>query len=189
MADTHYRHKNIVNLAGRPFRDSKEMDECQIESHNSVIKKGDIVYHLGDLAFTENGQAGIDYLKWLKDTLNGEIRVLLGNHDNRKQVEEVFGPTWMPRGLHRIRHQGERIVICHYSLRTWEGQHYGAWHLFGHSHGSLTPFGKSVDVGVDANFLERDVPWGTPYHFDEIKAFMDVREVAVPDRHQKAGRR
>lgn len=186
-ADSHFGHKRICELAKRPFPTVEDMNKQLIKSWNDRVSRKDVVYHLGDLAFTRHKD--IEYLKHLKNTLNGEIRLLIGNHDDRKSVEKVFGSTWMPRGLWRIRHNEERIIICHYSLRTWQGQHYGAYHLFGHSHGSLPPFGKSVDVGVDADFVEREVPWGTPYSFDEIKAFMDERPIAVADAHQVASRR
>ena len=29
------------------------------------------------------------------------------------------------------------IVLCHYAMRVWQKSHYGAWMLYGHSHGTL----------------------------------------------------
>ena len=187
-ADSHFNHKRICELAQRPFSSVEEMNKHLIKVWNSQVAKKDVVYHLGDLAFGRD----TSYLRFLKATLNGEIRLIIGNHDldNRKGYEEVFGSTWMPRDMFRVRHESERIVVCHYALRTWHGQHYGSWHLHGHSHGSLPPFGKSVDVGVDAPFLKEDKDeWGMLYPFPKVKAFMDSRHVAVPDAHQVASRR
>lgn len=191
VSDTHFNHEKIMNLAQRPYDCVEDMNTSLIDLWNDKIGKKDVVYHLGDIALTKSGKRGEEYLRHLKDVLNGEIRLMLGNHDDRKLCEKVFGDTWMPRGLWRIRHERERIVLCHYALRTWEGQHYGAWHLHGHSHGALTPYGKSADLGVDCDFVPRQEPayWGTPYSFAEIKSFMDNRQVAVPDEHQKAARR
>jgi calcineurin-like phosphoesterase family protein len=45
---------------------------------------------------------------------------------------------------------GRRLVLCHYPLRAWNGQHRGALQLHGHSHGRLKPLTRQVDVGVDA---------------------------------------
>lgn len=28
----------------------------------------------------------------------------------------------------------QHIVLCHYPMASWNRQHYGAWHLFGHTH-------------------------------------------------------
>jgi hypothetical protein len=33
--------------------------------------------------------------------------------------------------------------------RVWNKAHYGAFHLYGHSHGSLPPQGRSHDVGTN----------------------------------------
>ena len=41
------------------------------------------------------------------------------------------------------------IVLCHYPLAIWDRRHYGAWHLYGHTHGAYTSDGLALDVGVD----------------------------------------
>jgi calcineurin-like phosphoesterase family protein len=45
---------------------------------------------------------------------------------------------------------GQRLILCHYPLRAWNGQHRGALQLHGHSHGRLKPLPRQFDVGVDA---------------------------------------
>jgi calcineurin-like phosphoesterase family protein len=34
-------------------------------------------------------------------------------------------------------------------MRSWPNSHYASWHLYGHHHGKLPPYGLSFDVGVD----------------------------------------
>ena len=59
ISDTHFGHENILNfidsrtgLKVRPgFANVDEMDECMVENWNSVVKKGDKVWHLGDVMF------------------------------------------------------------------------------------------------------------------------------------------
>ena len=55
-SDTHFRHANILkfkdsdgNLVRPGFEDVDAMDEHMIERWNSVVKPGDMVYHLGDV--------------------------------------------------------------------------------------------------------------------------------------------
>ena len=60
---------------------------------------------------------------------------------------------------------GQFVVVCHYALRTWERAHYGSWNLHGHSHGTLEPVGKQMDVGVDSHHFR-------PVSFEVVKAWM-----------------
>ena len=89
ISDTHFRHANILkfkdqygNLVRPGFADVDEMDEHMIERWNSVVKPGDIVYHLGDVVMNSN-----DDYTWFKKNwprLNGSKRLIVGNHDDIK---------------------------------------------------------------------------------------------------------
>ena len=80
---THFGHANIIKLANRPFSSVQEMDEVMIERWNSVVKKNDTVYHLGDFAF--RGAPANNY----KKKLSGNIICLQGNHDDQN-----WGPMY-----------------------------------------------------------------------------------------------
>jgi calcineurin-like phosphoesterase family protein len=89
-SDSHFRHSNILKftdsatgklIRGDRFADADEMDEHMIECWNSVVKKGDIVYHLGDVVIDRNKEDQ----EWFKKNwprLNGSKRLIVGNHDN-----------------------------------------------------------------------------------------------------------
>ena len=73
------------------------------------------------------------------------------------------------------------IVLSHYGHRVWHGSHKGWIHLYGHSHGSLPMYGKSMDVGVDsAKILLGDY---RPFYLSEIVQIMRNRSVDFPDHH------
>ena len=85
ISDTHFRHENILKFKdknGNPvrshlFADVDAMDEHMIERWNSVVKQGDIVYHLGDVVMGDK--------EWFKKNwprLNGSKRLIVGNHDD-----------------------------------------------------------------------------------------------------------
>ena len=85
-SDTHFRHANILkfkdsdgNLVRPGFEDVDAMDEHMIERWNSVVKPGDMVYHLGDVVLGDT--------EWFKRNwprLNGSKRLIVGNHDDIK---------------------------------------------------------------------------------------------------------
>lgn len=70
-------HANIIEYCNRPFSNANEMNEEMIKRWNSIIKKGDKVWHLGDFSFGSKEQIANVVSK-----LNGRIFLILGNHDN-----------------------------------------------------------------------------------------------------------
>lgn len=88
ISDTHFRHANILKfkdgatgrlIRGDRFADVDAMDEHMIECWNSVVKPGDIVYHLGDVVLGD-----YDWFKHNWPRLNGSKRLIVGNHDDIK---------------------------------------------------------------------------------------------------------
>ena len=62
------------------------MNDTLMNNWNSVVKKDDIVYHLGDFALADDEE-----LKELYSKLNGIIILIRGNHDGKsvKYYEEI----------------------------------------------------------------------------------------------------
>jgi calcineurin-like phosphoesterase family protein len=143
------------------------MNEVIINNINHYVGVNDELYHLGDFAF-----GAIRDVPLLRSRIScRRIYLVYGNHDRktlvrrsgipRKFVDGVF--TWI-RPYHELKYNKQKIVLCHYSMRVWNQSHYGSFHAYGHSHGNLPGFGRSMDVGVDAqdyrpillnHFLER----------------------------------
>lgn len=117
------------------------MNSTIINNWNSVVTSRDIIYHLGDFSF---GEAR----KYLNE-LNGTIYFVRGNHE--KPLIHEIGQANIPYIRHLKIDNYPEIVISHFAMRVWNKSHFGSWHLFGHSHGTLEGQGKSFDVGVDCN--------------------------------------
>ena len=83
-SDTHFCHKNIISYAGRPFSSTEKMDKALIDNWNSVVPEDGIVFHLGDFCFSGSTQ-----WKTIRKKLNGEIYLILGNHDFKN-----YKPAW-----------------------------------------------------------------------------------------------
>lgn len=83
IADLHLGHDNICEYEGINRGNPKtveEHDDWIIYQWNSIVKKSDLVWVLGDVAFTLEG------LKKVKK-MNGNKHLILGNHDIFTYVE------------------------------------------------------------------------------------------------------
>lgn len=101
-SDTHFFHNRIIQYEDRPFANAMEMNEQMIERWNSVVRKHDLVYHLGDVMLNVDA----DKMKELLNRLNGDIILISGNHD--KKNFEFFKSTG--RFLEIIQHKHQMIV-------------------------------------------------------------------------------
>lgn len=159
-ADLHLGHQNIIRHANRPFDSLEEMDETLIERWNSVVGPKDAVYVLGDIAW----QTPRLYL----ERLNGYKELIAGNHD-RLGRPHIQGYTKVHQ-LYERKIDGQWVVMCHYSLMSWNRSSHGSWMLHGHSHGTLeeSPHIFRSDVGVDV--------WDFyPVHWEDIKNKMELK--------------
>lgn len=194
-ADLHLGHKNIIKYCTRPWtadaRGVEAMNEALVENWNRVVAPEDTVWNLGDFAFCCSPAYAHSVL-W---RLNGRHHLLRGNHDgwletSTNRLESGERVIMCYEGYVEIEVEGQSIVLCHYPMRSWHHCQRGVWHLYGHVHHLLPPFGKSVDVGVDATWevLSQSAPGRPlndeerrrlyrPMSFAELKAYMDTRPI------------
>jgi len=132
------------------------MDEALIDRWNILVKPKDTIYHLGDFTLEKSAD---EYL----DRLNGKILFIPGSHDSwlkkidldkyRKKLEIL--PLYKS-----IKVCGERVVMCHYPMASWEASFHGSIHFHGHSHGKMEKISNRFDVGVDCNdFYPFNLEW------------------------------
>jgi len=76
-SDMHFGHKNIIEYCDRPFEDLTDMHTKLISNWNTIVKKDDIVFHLGDFCFNNEPEI-------YESKLNGRIMHIKGNHDEVK---------------------------------------------------------------------------------------------------------
>ena len=178
-SDLHFGHRNVIKYVPRPFSSVEEMDATMIERWNALVAPGDDVYIVGDFALCRPARA-----VEIAHALNGNKFLVRGNHDKRVEgalhkcfawVKDVYTAKVpdadAPGGV-------QRIVLYHYAMRVWDGSHYGAWSLYGHSHGNLAddPNSLSFDIGVDC--------WDyRPVSYAEVKARMATKRWKPVDHH------
>lgn len=140
----------MLTYAHRPFKTLDEQTEVLIKNHNSVVSKGDVVYHLGDIFWhTVPVKEALDIM----NALNGVHYFTWGNHDELVEENEIIQNqfVWLKdRAVLPKTSQYPRVTITHFAQLVWPGSHRGDWHLFGHTHNQLFTTQLSFDVGVDA---------------------------------------
>ncbi len=159
-ADLHLGHSNCIKYNDRPYSNVEEMDNSILDNFASVIKPNDTLCLLGDTCFT-----GRDLREYMK-RIPGQKIFINGNHDPKQFDKDIFAGRF---DVKMVQVNGQNIWLSHYAHRTWPQAHYGAWHLYGHTHGMLEDYSLSTDVGVDA--------WGMmPVSFDMLVEHFNGRE-------------
>jgi calcineurin-like phosphoesterase family protein len=141
-SDTHFRHRHILQFDKRPFASMEEMEEAIIKRWNGRVRPTDTVYHLGDFVWGRDVVASEILAR-----LNGQKHLIWGNHDHstvKRMTEWTSSQPYL-----EIRDGTDFVVLSHYAHRVWNKGHYSSFHLYGHSHGSLPPQGRSHDVGTN----------------------------------------
>lgn len=169
ISDTHFNHANILNFRDswtneliRPgFKNVEEMDEKLIDNWNSVVKDGDIVYHLGDVVMGDRDA-------WMKKNwarLRGSKRLIVGNHDDIKSLVKgnYFKKVYLQR---KMPEQG--IIMTHLPIDKWSAGSGSPtnWiqlvNVHGHIHQNDSPPGPYVNVSVEKTNFK-------PIHLEEVK--------------------
>ena len=125
-SDTHFFHANIIKYCNRPWSSAEEMNEGMIANWNNVVGSDDIVIHLGDFCF-----GGRQKVESVFNRLNGNIDLVLGNHDKLK-ISDYYAI-----GFHRVYDRPvvyENFFVMSHSPLQWikEGDVY--YNVFGHVH-------------------------------------------------------
>lgn len=158
IADTHFGHRAVLrhNALHRPFHSVAAHDAELIRLWNSLVGQRDTVWHLGDVAWTK------DALFECLPQLNGQIKLVMGNHDTfdvatyyNLGVRGVYGCVDWKRGT----------VLTHMPLYM-EGDRY-TWNIHGHTHDLGAPSAnRHICVSVEQTGL-------APLAMDELWSMID----------------
>jgi calcineurin-like phosphoesterase family protein len=115
-ADEHYFHNNITKLnfgcnREKYFANEKDMRRQLIENHNSVVRTGDEVFHIGDFAMIGPSQA--EKLHGILRNLNGVHHLILGNHDEIKPFSYVNAGFTTVHTAYWFEDDGIQFVLNH----------------------------------------------------------------------------
>lgn len=124
ISDTHF---GATHSFPNEVRDAAFHDPLISERWNGTVTNADHIYLLGDIGRTnESLIARIANLK-------GNKHLIVGNHDRiddlrlRQLFTEIVSYKELIDG-------GRKVVLSHYPMMFWNGQHNGTIHLYGHIH-------------------------------------------------------
>ena len=168
ISDTHFFHENILRFDGGrgeacgfspSFSSVDEMNEYMIDRWNSVVKPGDKVYHLGDVAM---GPRYRQELGSLMSRLNGSKRLIVGNHD---EIDFLANKGWFKKIMLWRNFKEYNIILTHLPLHEqsmaerWGGK---VVNVHGHIHRKPAPSERHICVSVEQiNY--------TPVHIEDLK--------------------
>lgn len=181
-ADTHFGHDRLIELDRTRFGSIREHDDFLVDRWNSVVAPGDVVYHLGDVAWR------MPALDEHVRRLNGRKVLIAGNHDlcwtnrstarNVRRARRMVG-RYVAAGFDEVISSGRMVAVMAghpvmLSHLPADGDHAGMDRyadrrpaadglpvVCGHVHGEWRTFGRQVNVGVDV--------WGfAPVHVDDV---------------------
>ena len=149
ISDTHFNHAGILTFkdyAGKPprvFDSVDQMNECMLDNWASVVKPNDTVIHCGDVLFGENK---VDWLEANFTKLPGKKRLVLGNHDNVKQLAPFFKDI--------VLWTGAPGIVCSHTPLHAQTLNEGRWeegvvNVHGHVHTNPSPEGPYKCVCVE----------------------------------------
>jgi calcineurin-like phosphoesterase family protein len=137
-SDLHFNHDKEFLYKPRGFESIGDMNRAVVENWNEVVTKDDLVYVLGDLML--GGNAGTEDGIELLSQLNGEIHIILGNHDTNKRIEAYKTLPNVTSILYadRIKYNGYSFFLTHFPCITSnlekETLKQCTINLFGHTH-------------------------------------------------------
>lgn len=166
-SDPHFAHPNILKhmpLRGEAFEDITDMEDCFIDTINSLVKRDDTLVVAGDFCW-KAGRVG-----HFRQRLNvRELMMAWGNHDARSLENHVS----KFRQMLFQKFNGLWFHIQHYPLVSWRKMQHGGIGCYGHSHGMFEeqldewmPRRNAMDIGID-NALQLTGSF-RPFHIDEV---------------------
>lgn len=185
VSDTHFGHVSILYF--HPLRREAcgvtleelqadknsaiaKHDQWLINKWNSVVRKQDTVYFLGDFCLKNK-----EYTENILRQLKGKKFLIRGNHDKSLNgLENYF--EWVgdikeakfTNNQFKFIDPNETFCVemCHFPMLTWNRRPHGTCMVHGHSHGNANIINEltdelRVDVGLDNQYWD--------YNFVELE--------------------
>lgn len=166
-SDPHFFHENIIKYQERPFGSVDEMNSELVNRYNSIIRREDLVYILGDIfVFKRINKESIDKCNSILNQLNGEKILIRGNHDPMKLFRYLESHFKEIIDKKVITYNTRRLELHHYPIPNTKGT---VLHGHDHSNREVVTRGES---GVNVN-LTCDLHDFYPVSAERVLEYLD----------------
>lgn len=167
-SDPHFGHELVSVLRG--FKSIEEHDEYLVDQWNANTSKRDVIWLLGDLTMGKKNNY------YMLDRLNGQKRIILGNHDYGNHVRSLLANTTSilsVAGIVKTKIQGVNMFLSHVPVHPMEFNYRVGLNIHGHLHDNrvFTNADRRFPTQVDPRYVcvsAEQIDF-KPISFEEIK--------------------
>jgi len=159
--DFHLDHSKILTYEPiRKFDNVNEMNLVLINNYNSLVKKDDLIFFLGDFSLSSR-----ERIKEFRKQMNGHVVIIKGNHDLSKTTLKDCGFEITDKIANADHYLYKNFILTHYPLNNIEdkiiefyGQNYwdrnciNKWNIHAHTHSNSKKIdyeNKTICVSVE----------------------------------------
>ena len=140
ISDLHFGHRNMAYHRG--FTSIEEHDQHIIDCWNSVAKKGDTVWILGDISRGKSSE----YHKL--GLLKGYKKVILGNHDLCKPTHNVELLRYVNSVGGAVTNKSKGYILTHIPIHPYELERFNV-NIHGHVHTNTIDDSRYINVSCE----------------------------------------
>lgn len=156
-----------------------------IDNINKYVEEDHVLYILGDFCLGDKSNV-TKYRRFIKCK---KVYFIIGNHDKHISIAGFWKGLSPSTAFSLVDKQIEvtigsvTLFLSHYAHRVWHHNNRGVIHFYGHSHGNLPSFGKSLDVGIDN--IKKLLGEYRPINLREGKELVAALPLECPDHHKE----
>jgi calcineurin-like phosphoesterase family protein len=175
-SDHHFHHRKIVEgftasgkePTSRPFSSIEEHDEILIQNHNMVVRPEDTVWFGGDVFLS--GGDGKEFNYDLLNRMNGNKKLILGNHDTHRKIESYRPYFSQIVGYSEMAGHFGKIILSHIPVHTSQFDTRFKANIHGHTHSFCIDDPRYFNISMEAiNYI--------PISYESIKKILKDRGV------------
>ncbi len=188
ISDLHLFSRSQLDNGGKNFDNRKystleEMHEDIKKRWNAKVTNGDHVYILGDISGRGRNEELIAFVARLK----GKKILVRGNHDDTDDFRyaQLFTKISDYEEIYdNCGGKAYRLILCHYPILMWNGQHKGTILLYGHTHDSYEDrfFQDCINrMNNDINIRQESGQEFRAYNVGCMKGYMDYTPASLKE--------